>query len=283
MINRRWDPSVWRTDQGCRMLCLAADYSLDANSKPWWMGDNVMERWEGPDWSSLELTRSWPRNGVIWTAPSILQIDGHEYCVTGTNQEGPCPEQHGLLLDADTMEPVGELPNPPRQYRYKAGNSSWRDGRIFLQDGEWWLTITTGGFRWGCPPQVLLYRSDRWDGGWTLDRPLVDPALAFLFSELERPQLYRLADGRWCLWWSAWSHYMTPRTFVHFAVSAHPDDLLISRHIGHAVAPYGLQLESDMWCGWEWTDRESRSSECCWFTADKTIDHVVSEMEEGDA
>jgi hypothetical protein len=282
-INRRWDPVVWKDANAFHMLCLAADYGLEANAKPWWMGDNAMELWTGASLDALSLESDWPRQGVIWTAPTVFRDGSGAYlCVTGTNAEGPCPEQHGMICNALTMEPLADLPEPPRQYRSLRGNASWRDGRIWVEGDEWWLTITTGGFRWGGPPTVLLYRSSRWDRGWYLDAPVIDPAIGFLFSELERPQLHRLADGRWLLWWSTWAHLRSgnPMATTHFAVSAGAEPV-VSRYLGEWVLPYGLTIHDGIACGWEWTDRETRSANCKLWVAGDMIERIARFLETG--
>ena len=281
-ITRRWDPAAWETSDFVWLLCLGADYDAAGNARPWWMADNQMELWSGVTWDRLDLVREWPRRGTIWTAPQVCATEFGHVCIVGENEEGPTPRQRALMVDPYTMNPIGSLPEAPPQYRY-AGRAAWRDGRIQRVGAEWWLTMTTGGFRWHCPPQVMLYRSDIWTDGWQLDGPIVDPALAQLFAEFERPQLHRLSDSRWALIWSTWAsrQWMTPpgRECVHVAVSA-GDYPLISRYLGCLRLPYGLALDGHLACGWDWIDARSYTSTCRVWRMDETPDDLVRMFEQ---
>lgn len=282
-INRRWDPAVWRANGQCHMLVLAADYAAEGNAKPWWMGDNQMELWSGPDWEHLEQVTTWPRRGTIWTAPSVCAIDDGYVALSGDNDEGPIPRQRIRLLDPYTMSDIAELPAAPMQYT-KAGRAAWRDARLQRIGTSWLLTVTTGGFRWACSPQVVAYRASHWTGPWELYGGLVDPAIAVLFGEFERPQLVRLDDGRWALIFSCWSERQwishPGNECVHVMVSA-GDEPILSRYLGKIRMPYGLAIAEDLRlaCGWEWTDRRTYSSNALVWTLAQPITAIVRHLE----
>ena len=280
-INRRWDPVVWREEDGFRMLCLAADYSAEGNSQPWWMGDNQMELWSGNTLDTMELVRAWPRTGTVWTAPSVFRTaSGDVFACVGLNDEGQTPRQRIHIADPYTMGHVARLPDPPGQYA-RGDRCAWRDACIIQSEGDWLLTVTTGGFRWSTPPQVLLYRSDDpISGRWWCDGPLLDPVIAMRFAELERPQLRRLF-GRWVLLWSAWPErqFFSPGAAPVWLTVSLGDEPFFPRPPVNLNAPYGLHVVDGIAAGWHWIDRASYTSQCIWATEPETLTDLISRLE----
>ncbi len=283
--NRRWDPTLWHTDGSWWRLNLAADYADERNAKPWWMGANAMELWTGSDPKRLDLLNTWPSPDMTWTAPAVVEVEpGRHVCLTGLMRDGSPPGQRLLLVDPYSMGEIGALPKSPGQYAW-GDRVTWRDAWMMRDGDGWLLVVPTGGFRHGMAPQILAYRSERWDGGWWCDGPIVDPRLCHQFAEMERAQLHRLLDGRWALTWSCWPdrqfmHAKAPP--LHLAVTRGPD-LPVTRYLGGLQGAYGAMLFAGWACGWRWTDRATHSGECVLDQMQWGIDSVVRTHEEAAA
>ena len=282
--NRRWDPILWQDAGRWHMVCLSSDYSQDGNSVPWFNEDNALERWSGPHPNSLQLEVTARRQGRVWTAASVFQGRAGELIgLAGWNDHQPVMNQRLEFLDLYSLEvEAGYSPPAPPLHLAHKGATSWRDATITEWDGRYLLAVTTGGFRWGSTPNIWGFLADNPRGPWTEYGALVDPALTVLFAELERPQLHRLADGRWGLIASCWP----ARQFIqenapplHVFTSAW-DLPIFSRRIGMVDGPYGAQLMAGYWCGWRWVDPSTFTSDCVLVPADHPFDHLVASMEQ---
>lgn len=267
------------------MLCLAADYSQPGNTnKLWWQGDNAIERWSGPSVDRLQLEVTARRTGRVWTAPSVFPYRHDVVCMAGLNDDGPIPDQHLCYLDPYSLEVEHgrSMPPPPKGKAFK-GATAWRDPSICAWNDQYLLTATSGGFRWGCKPNVFGYTSTDPRGPWDSIGPLLDPALAVLFAELEKPQVLRLQDGRFAMLASCWPErqFVRPNAQpLHLFVSAW-DEPIFSRYLGtiNVSQHYGMNLSSGHWCGWRWIKYEDASSDCVVIKTNDTIDAIVTAME----
>lgn len=282
-VNRRWDPCVWQAGGRWHMLCLAADYTAEGNAKPWWMGDNALERWSGDSLDKIAIEHSVRRTGRIWTAPSVFVENGDVVAMAGLNDDGPIPNQRLVYIDPYNLDIEGGRPPPPappRQYAWR-GNIAWRDPTICRMPGGYLLTATTGGFRWGNHPQVLGFRSDSPRGPWEPLGPMIDPSICVLFAEMERPQVIRLQDGRYALIFSCWPERQFLSAIApasHILISPW-DEPVFTRYLGNFDAGYGVQRYDDHWAFWFWTNRESYESTCRIQEADITVDELVRRFE----
>jgi hypothetical protein len=188
----------------------------------------------------------------------VIQHEGRPLVIAGINRDGGLPDQRlWFFRIGEPHKPIGRPPEPMAALGFK-GCHSWRDAQITARpDGRYWLTVTTGGFRWGGAPSVALYESDDPLGKWDCLGPIVDPALTALYAELERPHL-QFIDGRWVLWWSCWPnrHWANANHDVrqHVAVSSN-DDLVIWQPVASLIGAYGTLAYRDRWfAGWNWTD-----------------------------
>lgn len=272
MRNRLWN-----------MVCLAADYQAEGNSRPWWNFDNALEYWSGESLDKMELISHVRRCNRVWTAPSVFRWKGDVIAMAGLNDEGPIPNQHLVYLDPYMLEPIAgrHLPPPPRQSKFK-GATAWRDPMITQWDDKFLLTATTGGFRWGCNPNVYGFLSDDPRGPWDDIGPLVDPALSVLFAEFERPQVHRLDDGRFALLVSCWSE----RQFVrhdappaHVLISAMQWPLFSKYLAAIQTTDYGLNIYEGWLAGWRWIDRQSFTSTCSFSKSNETMSQIVHHVE----
>jgi hypothetical protein len=264
------------------MICLASDYSQPGNAKPWFNEDNALERWSGPSLDKLQLEVTARRTGRVWTAASVFQWHkSHLIALAGWNDHQPVMNQRIQYLCPYSLEVErGHTPPAPPLHLAHRGATSWRDATIVEWDDRFLLAVTTGGFRWGSVPNIWGYLSDNPRGPWEEFGALVDPALAVLFAELERPQLHRLQDGRWAMIASCWPQ----RQFI--AEDAPPLHILISdfempvfsRHLGMIDGPYGAQLMAGHWCGWRWIDASTFTSECVLVPTKASFDTVVGEL-----
>jgi hypothetical protein len=280
--NRRWDPVIWQDAGRWHMICLSSDYSQPGNAKPWFNEDNALERWSGETLETLQLEVTARRTGRVWTAASVFQWHrGHLIGLAGWNDHQPHMNQRIEYLCPYSLEVErGHSPPAPPLHLAHCGATSWRDATITEWDGRFLMAVTTGGFRWGSTPNVWGYLSDSPRGPWEEYGPLVDPALAVLFAELERPQLHRLRDGRWAMIASCWPQ----RQFI--AEDAPPIHVLISdfempifrRHLAMLDGPYGAQLMHNHWVGWKWVDVDSFTSECMIIPAKSDIDTLIATL-----
>ena len=202
--------------------------------------------------------------------------------MAGLNDDGPVPNQHLVYIDPYSLEVERgrSLPPPPKGKAFK-GATAWRDPTICAWGDQFLLTATTGGFRWGCRPNVYGFVASDPRGPWDDIGPLLDPALTVLFAELERPQVHRLDDGRFALIVSCWSErqFVAPGAPpVHLFVSA-LDEPLFSRYLGAFDSPYGTNLYANHWCGWKWLDRASYTSHCVGSKTTDTVSDIVMHME----
>ena len=283
-VNRRWDPIVWHDAGRWHMVCLAADYQQEGNAKTWFNEDNALERWSGPSLDQMQLEVTARRQGRVWTAASAFQHGAEFIGLAGWNDHQPVMNQRLEYLDLYSLEVErGHTPPVPPLHLAHRGATSWRDATIVEWDGRYLLAVTTGGFRWGSTPNIWGFLSDNPRGPWEEYGALIDPALAVMFAELERPQLHRLKDGRWGLIASCWPQ----RQFIaegapplHIFVSAW-DMPVFGTHLGMIDGPYGAQLMSGQWCGWRWIDPETYTSECLLVPASHDFDHLVTTLEQG--
>lgn len=280
--NRRWDPVVWHAAGRWHMVCLAADYKAEGNAKPWFNEDNALERWSGKDLKELKLEAVSRRQGRVWTAPSVLPYHNDVIGLAGWNDHRPHMNQRIEFIDLYSLEVErGHAPPEPPLHLAHKGATSWRDASIVAWDDRWLMTVTTGGFRWGSTPNVWGFIADHPRGPWHEYGPIIDPALSVLFAEFERPQLLRRADGTWAMIVSCWSQRQfigrIPPVHVLAGKMQFP---LMTHHVGSVDAPYGLNLCSGVWCGWNWIDRKTHTSDCVAFVAEEgfTVDNLISNL-----
>jgi hypothetical protein len=241
------------------MICLITDYQRHNPGGKWFQDYNVLQYSRGVTFDSLSVVEEWEApSGHIWTAPTVIQRGGRPLVVAGINRDGNLPDQRlWMFRIGDPHKSLGHPPEPMAALGFR-GYHAWRDAQMTrISDGRYWLTVTTGGFRWGGSPNVILYESDNPLERWHCLGPIVDPALAALYAELERPQLHFI-DGRWVLWWSCWPnrHWAStgPEVRQHIAVSS-GDEPIIWQPAAALAGVYGTLMYRGQWlAGWNWTD-----------------------------
>ena len=257
--DRRWDPCIWQDREGAHCLYLATDYQRHNRGGLWWQDFNVLGYQRGPTFDDMALVAEFePPPGHIWTAPSVIEYEGRPLVIAGINRDGNRPDQRLWFFRLDDPATcIGHPPEPAAQWGFR-GAHAWRDATMQRIDGEWALFVATGGFRWGGSPNILHYVADDPLGKWTLLGPIVDPALAVLFAEMERPQVMRLPTGRWIAWWSCWPsrHFCNaPAEARQHVCASCGGELVISQTFANLTGQYGMQLWRERWAaGWEWTD-----------------------------
>jgi len=247
MINRRWDPCLWRDQDKFFIACLAADYSEPwAKNTPWFMQKNVMELWTGESLQALTLVHSVPSAMTPWTAPSYSE--GHLYA--GKQYNSAVPRQWLMEISPKDFSLIvySDMPKPPPQL-YSGDTVACRDPWRVSQD---LMIYHTGGFRWRRPPNVWLAESN------INLHPVIDPALALQWGEMERPQIH-FVEGRQLLTFSCWpEHTLLRGGPVHVLEG---DDFVFHKYLGTlAGANFGFMVYEGFGCGWRWIDRDRWSS-----------------------
>jgi len=206
------------------------------------------------------------------------------FVAAGLNVAGGLPKPHLYFFHLGTgpEKPVGDPPLSPPWMTYK-GAAAWRDPHVWRYGGRWLMTVTSGGFRWGGHPNVVLFEADDPLGRWFNLGPIIDPPISALFAEMERPQMHHV-DGRWVIWWSAWPsrHFVkaeaNARQFVY--CSPWDDPTTITRPVCNISGAYGMLLRHRDWCaGWVWKDLDSKRGECALWHAPELFDLLRKEME----
>lgn len=247
------------------MLYLATDYTRHNSAGLWWQDHNIIVHQCGESFDKpMRFVAEFEAPGdLIWTAPSVFVHQDRPLVIAGVNKDGPQPDQrlHFFYLD-DPHTCVGYPPEPLRQFSYRNSNA-WRDAQIMqLGPSYYWLYVSTGGFRWGGSPNIVVYESNDPLGKWRCLGPIVDPAVSQMYAEMERPQLHWV-DGRWVLWWSTWEtrHFANAGSAMqHVWMDPHDWGVpTIQTPVININGPYGLQAyDNDRCCGWVWTNVEKK-------------------------
>jgi len=281
---RRWDPFIWQDGQDHHLLCLATRHGAENRGQIWWQDENVILHAVGPSFDDLtEREVITPPKGFIWTAPSRFRCRGRDYLLAGINYDAGRPNQRLWMAPLDDpTEEVGQLPTAGQEMG-RPGSFAWRDASVMrIAEREWLLFVTTGGFRWGGAPNVILFQAEDPLGRWWSRGPVIDPTLAVLFAELERPQIQRIGD-RWVAWWSVWPnrHFFRAKSTVRTHIAMSPfDEPLFSRPIAQLNGAFGLQMHAGAWCaGWEWTDIDQAEGDVRIWRDDALLGHIRKCME----
>lgn len=276
-VVRRWDPALRRTAGGIwRMAVLAAtkaDYGSQEGLAQWYIQNNSLEFWEGPEpWpQEMRLTHTFPSpEGIAWTAPTFCEW-GDEVCVlAGQNVRwkrlnfSATPDQRLVvvgreaeLFSEEACSSLEVLPFfPPIRLK---GYGALRDP-FLLQACASWLCAAVGGFRWGSLPDVMAWVPSMLDEGASMS--LIAEDSRALFNQIERPFAFHASDS-WWLGFSVWPE--------HTPLDIYPYDIPILRSKG-PLGPYRLWGKANVGCyglqfahgsergaaGWVWTKPEAR-------------------------
>jgi hypothetical protein len=276
------------------MICLATDYTRHNPGGLWWQDHNILQYSRGESFETLRPVEEWesPR-GFIWTAPSVFFYKDKVYVMAGINADGPRPDQRLYMFELGNPHiPIGHPPSPLKHMTYM-GAAAWRDAIVWKHEGglhganaqtpspEWLMSVTTGGFRWGSHPNVILFEAYDPLGKWDCLGPIIDPSISALYAEMERPQLH-FYGGRWVAWWSAWPtrHFThAPMEAKQHVYSSAGDFPIISRTGCNLSGAYGM-IRWRYWCaGWNWTDLDAKRGDVAVWSSPDLLQRIGHELE----